>query len=216
MNAMNPAPDVPDSVVPADSTKRRQILGGARRCFMASGFDAASMGEIAREAKVSKGTLYVYFDSKEALFEALIEEKKRDSAERLETLDHMTGPVDAVLRAFGTKLILALANPDHVALVRLVIGASEKFPEIARTMFESGPAYGAARLERFLIERRERGEIRAADATVAAWQFIGMCHHRTMTEAILGGFPPPEEAEAARRAGQAVATFLAAYGAQSA
>ena len=40
------------------------------------------MGEIAREAKVSKGTLYVYFDSKEALFAALIEESKRETAER--------------------------------------------------------------------------------------------------------------------------------------
>ena len=51
--------------------------------FFAAGFDAASMGEIAREAKVSKGTLYVYFDSKEALFAALIEETKRATAERL-------------------------------------------------------------------------------------------------------------------------------------
>ena len=50
----------------------------------AQGFDAASMGEIAREAKVSKGTLYVYFDSKEALFAALIDETKRATAERLD------------------------------------------------------------------------------------------------------------------------------------
>ena len=212
---MKDAPISDDAAVTAaqaDNAKRRQILDGAKRCFLASSFDAASMGEIAREAKVSKGTLYVYFDSKEALFGALIQEKKRETAERLLTLDDTTGPVAEVLTAFGRALILALASPDHVALVRLVIGASEKFPAIARTMFESGPVYGAERLERFLIERRNRGEIGPGDMSVAAWQFIGMVHHRTMTEAILGGLPPPDEALARARAEQTVATFLAAYG----
>ena len=46
-----------------ESAKRRQIMEGAREVFLAQGFDAASMGEIARKAGVSKGTLYVYFDS---------------------------------------------------------------------------------------------------------------------------------------------------------
>ena len=47
-----------------DSSKRRQILDGARKVFMDLGFDGASMGEIARAARVSKGTLYVYFADK--------------------------------------------------------------------------------------------------------------------------------------------------------
>ena len=47
-----------------DSAKRRQILDGARKVFLAQGFDGASMGEIAKAAGVSKGTLYVYFQNK--------------------------------------------------------------------------------------------------------------------------------------------------------
>jgi AcrR family transcriptional regulator len=58
-----------------DSSKRRQILAGARKVFMDLGFDGASMGEIARAAGVSKGTLYVYFADKSALFEAILEEE---------------------------------------------------------------------------------------------------------------------------------------------
>ena len=61
----------PPELPATDSAKRRQILDGARRVFLSAGFDGASMGEIAKAARVSKGTLYVYFDSKEALFEAL-------------------------------------------------------------------------------------------------------------------------------------------------
>ena len=56
-----------------DSSKRRQILDGARRVFMDLGFDGASMNEIARAAGVSKGTLYVYFADKNRLFEAIVE-----------------------------------------------------------------------------------------------------------------------------------------------
>src|ERR1700760_2145151 len=57
-----------------ESSKRRQILDGARKVFMDLGFDGASMGEIARSAGVSKGTLYVYFADKNRLFEAIVEE----------------------------------------------------------------------------------------------------------------------------------------------
>src|SRR5436309_16054133 len=58
-----------------DSSKRRQILDGARKVFMDLGFDGASMNEIARSAGVSKGTLYVYFDDKNRLFEAIGEDE---------------------------------------------------------------------------------------------------------------------------------------------
>src|SRR2546428_3918601 len=58
-----------------ETSKRRQILDGARKVFMDLGFDGASMGEIARSAGVSKGTLYVYFADKNRLFEAIVEQE---------------------------------------------------------------------------------------------------------------------------------------------
>ena len=58
-----------------ETSKRRQITDGARKVFMDLGFDGASMGEIARAAGVSKGTLYVYFADKSRLFEAIVEDE---------------------------------------------------------------------------------------------------------------------------------------------
>ena len=73
--------------------KRRQILDGARKVFLESGFDGASVNDIVRETGVSKGTVYAYFPSKERLFETLVFEDRRDQAERLfEGLDR-TRPV---------------------------------------------------------------------------------------------------------------------------
>ena len=68
-----------------ESAKRRQILDGARQVFLDLGFDGASMGEIARVAGVSKGTLYVYFADKHHLFEAIVEQETLEYGKRPST-----------------------------------------------------------------------------------------------------------------------------------
>ena len=99
------------SIERQDRAKRRQIMEGARTVFLAQGFDAASMGEIARQAGVSKGTLYVYFDSKEALFEAIVEEECRSTAEQLFALDSNDHDVEAVLTRLGCAYVRFLCRP---------------------------------------------------------------------------------------------------------
>src|SRR3954452_9220816 len=84
-----------------DPVKRQQIIEGARRVFIEMGFDAASMNDITRAAGVSKGTIYVYFENKEELFEALIEEERQTIFSNLyNALDPEQDPRDA-LRRFG-------------------------------------------------------------------------------------------------------------------
>jgi len=85
----------------ADNAKRRQIIEGARAVFLAQGFDAASMNDIARKAGVSKGTLYVYFDSKEALFVAIADEQCHKQAESVFVLDEADRDVAGVLTRLG-------------------------------------------------------------------------------------------------------------------
>ena len=92
-----------------DPAKRRQIIDGASRVFLAQGFDAASMGAIAREAGVSKGTLYVYFKSKEELFEAIVEEQRRQQAEEIFTFDGEAA-IEAELRRVGLGLARSFAG----------------------------------------------------------------------------------------------------------
>ena len=88
------------------SGKRQQSIEGARRVFLERGFDAASMNEIARIAGVSKGTLYVYFDSKESLFEALIRQEKRQQAEQVCRIDEqLDDDLRTALIELGTRLV---------------------------------------------------------------------------------------------------------------
>src|SRR3954468_3961309 len=80
-----------------DTAKRRQILDGARRVFLAQGFEGASMNDIARAAGVSKGTLYVYFENKERLFAAIVEEERYNHVNMIFDFDHEDGDIGAVL-----------------------------------------------------------------------------------------------------------------------
>ena len=79
-----------------DTAKRQQILDGARRCFLAQGFDGASMNDIVTAAGVSKGTVYAYFPSKEKLFATMVFEDKRRHAERTVVSANEARPVDEV------------------------------------------------------------------------------------------------------------------------
>src|SRR6202161_3432570 len=92
-----------------DSTKRRQIIDGARKVFLDLGFDGASMGEIARAAGVSKGTLYVYFADKNRLFEAIVE---RETLEQSKVAFNFDPGRDAAttLRDFGRAYIELLCR----------------------------------------------------------------------------------------------------------
>src|SRR5215471_20117087 len=93
-----------------EGSKRRQILDGARKVFMDLGFDGASMGEIARAAGVSKGTLYVYFADKHRLFEAIVEEEALEKGQVEFNFDPARD-VPTTLREFGRTYIATLCRP---------------------------------------------------------------------------------------------------------
>lgn len=191
--------------------KRRQILDGARRVFLASGFDAASMNEIARVAGVSKGTLYVYFDSKEALFAALLRHDKREQVEQLCRFDTSHADLRTALVDLGVRLMSAMLEPDRIAQFRTVIAISARLPEIGQAYYEAGPEYGRAALAAFLRERAPDGRLAIKDYVLAAEQLIEMCKSHLMLRSILnvGSEPAPAEIKAHVRA--SVDVFLRAY-----
>jgi AcrR family transcriptional regulator len=187
--------------------KMRQILEGARRVFLADGFDGASMNDIARVAGVSKGTLYVYFQSKQAL----INEEHRRTAERLSLFDEAEPDVALVLKRFGNALMNFMLLPEHIALVRTVSAAAAKFPAIGRAFFEAGPQYGADRLAAYFAHQVEAGALVIDDVNLAACQFlesIQAFHLKRMLFCICE--PPPQQA-VERAVARAVEMFMAVY-----
>src|SRR2546421_13089084 len=122
-------------VTEEDSSKRRQILDGASRVFMDLGFDGASMGEIARAAGVSKGTLYVYFSDKNRLFEAIVEREMLAQQKVAFNFDPERD-VPTTLRDFGQTYIQWLCRPGGGSAIRTVTAIAERMPEAGRRFYE--------------------------------------------------------------------------------
>lgn len=195
-----------------DSAKRRQILEGARKVFLADGFDAASMNEIARVAGVSKGTLYVYFDSKEQLFAALIREEKREQAEQLCQFVSAEPDLRSALNLFGIRLLELMLRPSSIAHLRTVLAVGAKFPSIGQAFYEAGPEFGIKRLARFLETQVAAGKLAVDDAETAAVHLSEMCKAPHLLKAILGVSARPADEELEAHVAKAVDVFLRAYG----
>lgn len=195
-----------------EGDKRRQILDGARTVFLAAGYDGASMGEIARAAGVSKGTLYVYFDSKEALFEALILAEKASLAETLFTFDPDDTDIPAVLTRLGMSFLAEMSQPRHISVHRMVIGVCEKFPQFGQVYYEAGPACGVARLAAYLDVQAQAGRLRIADTTLAAQHFLHLCLAGLLTRMLFAAGGEASEDRMRFQTAEAVRVFLAGYG----
>ena len=194
-----------------DTAKRRQILEGARSLFLAQGFDAASMNAIAQEAGVSKGTLYVYFKSKEELFEAIVEEQCRAQAEQIFAFDD-DPDVGGALRRLGGEFVRFLCRPGGISPLRTVIAIADRMPELGARFYLAGPARGIAILKAYFEDQVARGVLKPHDCEVAAAQFIAACLSTTYRPMLFNFAGPPDDARINHVVDMAVRMFLAAYG----
>jgi AcrR family transcriptional regulator len=203
--------DRPDNET-EDSAKRRQIVQGARSIFMAHGFDAASMGEIAKAAGVSKGTLYVYFKDKDELFKAIVEKECVFQAEGIFEFDVADPDIDGTLSRLGIAFVQALCAPGRQSPIRAVIAIADRMPNLGRTFYETGPAVGIAKLRAYLEVQVAAGRLAIADCEIAAAQLIES-FHATLFKPVLFNFAPPPPLERIEHVVTiAVKTFMAAYG----
>jgi AcrR family transcriptional regulator len=199
-----------------ETAKRRQILDGARDVFLNLGFDGASMSEIARAAGVSKGTLYVYFSSKEVLFENLIWDERRMQAERLFSFDRAASDIRAVLRQLGVSFLDSLTQPTSVAHTRTVIAVASKFPQIGRAFYEAGPSYGIQRLAEFLSGPTASASLNIDDTTLAATLFIELCLSKHFKKMLFCVASRPSPTEITEHIDNTVNFFHRIYGKQPA
>jgi AcrR family transcriptional regulator len=199
-----------------DSRKRLQILDGARRLFLAQGFDAASMGDIAKSAGVSKGTLYVYFDSKEELFAELCRIERENQFSPIFALDPADHDVEVVLRKLGMAFVAFATTPQVIMAKRTVIAIGERMPELAMNFFREGPLRCRGKLAEYLDAQVAAGVLAIEDTTLAAAQFLELTHATYGFRLLFGIGKAPSPEEAAPIIDSAVRMFLAAYGPQAA
>ena len=179
--------------------------------FLAQGFDAASMNDIARAAGVSKGTLYVYFKHKEQLFEAIVEQECEAQAEGIFDLDPNDHDVEAVLTRLGLAYVRFLCRPEKASAIRTVIAIAERMPELGRRFYESGPARGIALLAAYIAAQVDAGVLVVEDSEIAAAQLMESCQAMIFKSMVFNFVREPSQQQIERVVRFAIAAFLAAY-----
>jgi AcrR family transcriptional regulator len=193
-----------------DSSKRRQILDGARKVFLDLGFDGASMGEIARAAGVSKGTLYVYFADKSRLFEAIVEEETLEQGKITFNFDPQRN-VTTTLTEFGQAYIAIICRPGGGSAIRTVMAIAERMPEVGRRYYEHVLAQTISRLAAYLDVRVKLKELAIDDCQLAAAQFLLMCQASLFLPFIFQAAPAPSPERIEQVVRSATQIFLTAY-----
>ena len=197
-------------VTEEDSSKRRQILDGARKVFMDLGFDGASMNEIARSAGVSKGTLYVYFADKNRLFEAIVEDEALEQGKLAINLDPARD-VETTLREFGRIYMELLCRPGGGSWIRTVMAIAERMPDVGRRYYVNVLEKAIKRLADYLRAHVAPGDLAIDDCQLAASQFMEVCKASLFLPFVFQAAPAPSAERIAEVVDSATRMFLAAY-----
>lgn len=153
-------------VTPAD--RRERILDAAREEFASRGFAATRLEDVAKRVGISRAALYLAFESKEAMFRALVSEVITEIMPTLLPSDYGNLPAPALLRAFVKNAMKRMAAPDVAFLPRLIVGEGGNFPELARFYRETAMICVMNAIERLLIHGIARGEFACPDPKMAA------------------------------------------------
>lgn len=158
-------------VTPAD--RRERILDAAREEFAERGFAAARLEDVAKRVGISRAALYLAFDSKEAMFRALVSEVITEVMPTLLPSDYGTLPAAALLRAFVKNAMKRMASPDMAFLPRLIVGEGRNFPELARFYHDTAMICVLGAIERLIVHGIARGEFACPDPKTASRSVAG-------------------------------------------
>jgi len=196
---------------PRALAKHRQILDSARVLFLDQGFDATSMDAIAREAGVSKATLYVHFDDKDDLLLALVSEECKRFGPKTLWRDH-GGRIDlrAELHAIGTTFLEAFLDQRGLAVHRLVMSCASRYPRVAEVFMKSGPERCDTEMAAFLRAAQAQGLLDIPDIGMAATQFLSLIQGKEILKWTLS-MKAPSPARHRALIENGINVFLAAY-----
>lgn len=188
--------------------KQGRILDAALKVFAQSGYSGASMDAIAEAADVSKPTLYSYFGSKEQLFETMMR-ARRDTM--LEAFLAPSGTMVEDLHAFAWRYADVVMDPSMLSLARLIIGESQRFPDIGRAYQKAGPDRLLQGIIAYLDDQKRQGRLAFDDGELAAEDFWALILSAPRNKALYIPDEVPDKAAIRRYVENGLRVFLRAY-----
>jgi AcrR family transcriptional regulator len=203
--------------VAVDQTVRRgrkfdQVLDGARKIFLRDGFERASVDDIAREAGVSKATIYAYFPDKQLMFLEVARCECHRQTEAAEASIEGDVPVRTALTVAAERIVQFLLSDFGQRMFRIVVGEGERFPGLGREFYDYGPGLIHERLVHHFGCFVREGKLRIDDLDLAADQFAQLCKAGVQEKLLFGMAQSITREDVCRSVHGAVDMFLARYG----
>lgn len=157
---------------PAD--RPAEILAAALEVFAERGFQAARLEEVAKRAGVSKGALYLYFETKADLFRAVVTDAISPNLERVKMMAAAAVPFEQAVR-MGVGMLARTVVTDRriTGVVKLVIAESRNHPELATIWHETVVLPGITLMSGLIAAAQARGEVRPGDPRLFAFGIMG-------------------------------------------
>ncbi|SMF60330.1 transcriptional regulator, TetR family [Tistlia consotensis] len=151
-----------------------EVLDAALDLFIARGFAATRVEDIARRAGLSKGAVYLYYPSKEAILEALVQRSILPIAEQVAALGRLeTGDPKAALRSLIDLIGDGLAEPRVAAIPKIIVGEAGNFPQLVESYRRQVIERGLGALTALIRRGVELGQFRPVDPELAARNVVG-------------------------------------------
>jgi len=200
----------------APAGKVESILAAAKRTFLAGGYGAVSMDTIAREAGVSKATVYAHFGSKEELFGAVIGRESGRYFARFTAGELDPGDVRTSLTVLGRRFLELVLSPDAIALHRVLLGEVTRFPALGEVFWRAGPERQRVQIEAFLQSAVACGTLSVPDPRLAAEHFVSLVRADVQLRHLLRLDAEAAESEIHTTVEAAVDTFIRAFASRAA
>jgi AcrR family transcriptional regulator len=166
----------------------QQILEAAFRVFGTRGLHQATLDDVARAAGITKGTIYLYFPSKAALFSAMLRARVSDLLPPMQASDgRSTASLHRQLVMLAQRLYQFFKSPAFLAMYRTMVGEAPQFPEAAALLYREGILPANRRLAELFRRGIASGEFRALDPLIAARALVGMLQVFVVSQRLLGG-----------------------------
>lgn len=150
-----------------------EIVEAALAVFAERGFAAAKLDDIARRAGVSKGALYLYFETKEDLFRAVVHQAIAPNMQAIRALVAAhPGPIADLLRMVAERLSLLVEIKPIGGVLKMVIAEAANFPELARVWHDDLVALILGAVSDAIAAAQTRGEVRPGDPRMYAVEVI--------------------------------------------
>ncbi|MCW2307742.1 TetR/AcrR family transcriptional regulator [Rhodobium gokarnense] len=195
------------------ASKAAQILEGAKQAFYESGYDGASVDDIAAAAGVSKATIYKHFADKKALFAAMTREECETHGGHVFEVELKEEDVREALLKIARSYVNLILSDFAQSTFRLVVSETRQFPDIGRVFHDSAMGKGSQRLAHFLAGAVARGILDIDDIDLAAQQFLELCKADLFYKHLLGVKTEISKAEREHVVAKAVEVFWKAYAA---